>query len=494
MLLKEAIIKTNKEVENLKEKTAKGLFWGFLNNSSSQVLNLVLGIFLARLLSPSDYGIVGILAIFTAVAVIFQNSGFLQGLINLKEPQSRDYNSVFWFNLGVSVFFYVLLFISAPWIALFFHQPCLVKVSRILFLILPIYAFGTTYGAYMMKNMMNREIAIIGVVSMTIAGIVAVVLAWRGFSYWSLVANQMVYAICYNIGRLFYVPWHPTLKWDIDPIKKMFGFSSKLLITQLFNTINQQLLILVIGRFFSIQSVGLYTQANKWSSMARSTISGAIGQITQPVLVSVSEKREREINVLRKLVRFTAFVVFPVLLGLALVANEFVILVLGEKWTECVPLLQILCIGGAFIPISEIYQNLLISNGRSDIYMWVNICQAIFLFVAIVCLYQFGIFVVVCVSSGYYILCLLVWQYICNRCVGGNIICFMKDVVPFACVSLIVMIITYLVTLSISNLWLCLVSRVVIASLAYVASMRLLQVKVMKECVEFFMKRIIPHD
>ena len=476
-------------MDNLKEKTAKGLMWGFFCNSASQVLNLILGIFLARLLSPSDYGIVGVLAIFTAIAVSFQNSGFLQGLVNMKNPQDNDYNSVFWFNIGVSFCIYGILFFAAPLIAHFFHQPCLVEVSRVLFLVLPIYSYGIAYWAFMLKNMMNREIAIIAIFSMVVAGLSAVILAMRGYSYWSLVANQLIYALCFNIGRMHYVRWRPSLRFDVEPIKRLFGFSSKLLITQLFSILNQHLLTFIFGRLFSIHSVGQYTQATKWCNMAKATISGAIGQIAQPVFVSIAKEPEREINVLRKLVRFTSFVTFPAMFGLALVSREFVIIVLGEKWIDCVHMLQILCIGGAFIPLSEIYQNLLISNKRSDLYMWGNIFQASIMLVLALCLFRYGIIAVVCASSLYSILWLFLWQAICCRYIGGYFIDFIKDIAPFVAITALVMGITYFLTYSINNQWLCLISRIVIAIILYLTIMKLAKAKVLDECIDFISKR-----
>ena len=174
-------------MDNLKEKTTRGVFWGVLNNGTIQVLNLVLGIFLARKLTPTDYGIVGILAIFSAIAVMMQSSGLGTGLINIKKPMDKDYNAVFWFNVLVSLGLYAVLFFCAPLIAEFFHQPCLVSVSRVLFLTLPISALGNASGTYLIKNMMNREIAIIGVTAVALSGITGVTMAYKGFSYWSLV-------------------------------------------------------------------------------------------------------------------------------------------------------------------------------------------------------------------------------------------------------------------------------------------------------------------
>ena len=354
-------------MENLKEKTAKGLFWGAMSSGMTQVLNLVFGIFLARLLAPSEYGIVGVLTIFSAVAGAIQSGGFGAGLINIKRPTNNDYNSVFWLNISVSLTLYIMLFLCAPLIASFFKQPCLVLVSRVVFLSLPISAVALVSGTYLAKNMMNRELAIISVMALVISGITGVSLAFMGFSYWSLVWQQLAYVIVSDIGRFYFAPWRPSLHIDFTPVKKMFSFCIKLTLTGIINTLNQNILTFVFGRLFTISSVGNYSQANKWNSMAYSTITSSIGQLAQTVFVAASDEDKREIRVFRKMIRFTAFISFPALFGLAMVSREFILITIGEKWIDSILLLQLLCIGGAFMPLYTLYQNIAISHGRSDL-------------------------------------------------------------------------------------------------------------------------------
>lgn len=477
-------------MDDLKEKTAKGLFWGAMSNGMTQVLNLVIGIFLARLLSPAEYGIVGVLTIFTAIAGAMQSGGFGAGLINIKNPTRNDYNSVFWLNISVSAILYVVLFFCAPLIAAFFKQPCLVMVSRVVFLSLPITAVTLVSGTYLAKNMMNRELAIVSIMSLVIAGVTGISLAFMGFSYWSLVWQQLAYVMVYSLGRFYFAPWRPSLKIDFGPVRRMFSFSVKLLITSIVNIINQNILTFVFGRLFSIGAVGNYTQANKWNNMANSTISGTIGQIAQPVFVSVSDERDREIRVFRKLLRFTAFLSFPVLFGLALVSHEFILLTIGEKWENSVPLLQILCIGGAFLPFYTLYQNLTISSGRSDIYMWCNIGQIVIQLALVLLLFSRGIVAIVWAYSALTVLWLAVWQLVGRRLMKIRLLDVLKDVLPFLLISLFVMAVTYFLTLAITNMVLLLVARIVIAVLLYVGLMKLLRAKVMEECIAFVLKKV----
>ena len=338
-------------METLKEKTAKGLFWGALNSGTMQVLNLVFGIFLARMLSPDDYGIVGVLTIFSLIAGNLQSSGFTQGLTNIKHPTANDYNSVFWFNISVGTLCYVVLFFSAPMIAWFFHSPKLVGLSRFVFLGFLISSFGITRNAIMFKNIMARERAITGFISLLISGCCGLVLAWNGMAYWSLAWQSVVFVFVQNVCRYYYTRrlWRPSLKVDFTPVKKMFPFSVKILITTIINTINNNVLTFIFGNLFPMKTVGNFSQAMKWDTMAYTTISGTIEQVAQPVLAEINDDRDRERRVFRKMLRFTAFLSFPALFGMALVAKEFILVTITDTWIDSVPLLQTLCIGGAFL-------------------------------------------------------------------------------------------------------------------------------------------------
>ena len=476
-------------MENLKEKTAKGLFWGMMSNGTTQVLNLVFGIFLARLLTPAEYGIVGVLAIFSAIAGALQSGGFGAGLINIKHPTNNDYNSVFWLNICVSSILYLLLFLCAPAIAAFFKQPCLVLVSRVLFLSLPFSAITIVSGTYLMKNMMNREIAIISVMALVIAGITGVTLAFMGYSYWSLVWQQLVYVIVAGVGRLYFAPWRPSLHMDFTPVRKMFSFSVKLMLTDIINTLNQNMLTFIFGRLFTISAVGIFSQANKWNSLAYSTITSSLAQVAQIVFVSASDEGKREVRVFRKMVRFTAFISFPALFGLAMVSQELILITIGEKWVDSILLLQILCLGGAFMPFYTLYLNVAISHGRSDLYMWCNTGQILVRLALVLSLYQKGIMAIVIAYSVFSVVGLFIWQMIGNHLIKLRLIDVLKDVCPFLFVSLLVMAVTYFITYRIANLPLLLLSRIFIAIFLYAGIMKILQAKVMDECIAFIRKK-----
>ena len=473
----------------LKEKTARGLLWGALNSGSTQLLNLIFGIILGRLLTPAEYGIVGVLSIFTLIAGNLQSSGFTQALVNLKAPRNEDYTAVFWFNTLTSFVLYALLFLSAPLIAQFFHQPCLVEVSRFVFLSFVISSFGIAHNAYMTKNMMNRELAIIGAIALLCSGGVATFLAFYGFSYWSLAWQQIIYITVLNIGRYYYTPWRPSWHFTFEPVRKMVGFSVKILITNIINTLSNNILTLLFGRLYPIKAVGDYSQAYKWNTMASAFVANAVGQVAQPVLASVKEEHGRSVRVFRKMLRFTAFLSFPAMFGLAIISNEFILLTIGKRWLDAVPLLQMLCIGGAFVPFYTLYQNVAISNGRSDFYMFCNIAQIVLQLVIIAFFYHLGINTMVMVYTLFTIAWLFVWQWIAHRIIGLRFWEVIKDVMPTLCIALLVMATTYFVTLPLHHLLLLLICRILIAALLYAAIMKLLHVEMMDELLLFIKKR-----
>ena len=472
--------------ESLKQKTAKGLFWGALNSGTTQILNLVIGIVLARHLTKADYGIIGILTIFTAIAADLQSAGFTQGLINIKRPTALDYNSVFSFNVCMSVLMYAVLFLSAPLIAEYFHQPCLVSVSRVVFLTFVISSLGIAHGGYMAKNMMNRELAIIGALALIVSGTVGITLALLGFAYWSLAWQQVTYMIVVNLGRYYYVrDWRPRLSLDFGPVRLMAPFALKILVTKILNTLSANILTPIFARWFTIHQVGSYTQAFKWNTMAYSLVANTVGQIAQPVLVE-----DERSDAFSKMLRFTCFLSMPLMFGFALVGREFILITIKEEWLECVPLLQVLCISGAFMPIHTMYQNLAISHGRSDIYMWLNIGQ-ILLQIAVV--YAFsgnGMFVMVSAYSAMMILWLLPWHFFTGRLIGYTWWNFFKDIVPFTLTALGTMIVTYYATTMFTNIYLIFVVRCILAAIIYYSVMKLCKVQILTECEQFILKKL----
>jgi len=475
--------------QTLKQKTAQGLFWGLMSSGGMQLLNLVIGIFLARLLSPEEYGIVGMLAIFTLIAVNLQDSGFGVALINVKDIKYNDYNSVFWFSIGVSLSMYLLLFLCAPLIAAFFHQPCLTSLSRFIFLSFIFAALGISPNAVLVRSLRIKEKAIISITALFVSGAVGVTMAYHGYSYWSLATQQVLYNAVTCAGRYYFARWWPTLKVDFTPVKQMFAFSYKVLITSIMSTVSNNVLTVIFGRLFPPTAVGNYSQANKWNTMASSLVSGTVSQITQPVLVRVVDDKERMCRVFGKIMRFTAFMAFPAMFGLAMVAPEFILLTITDKWVDSIPLLQILCLGGAFLPLFTVYQNLFLSLGKSDIYMWLNIGQIAIVIATVLACHSLGFTAMVMGFAAINVVWLFVWQMFASRMVGYRLLTMLRDIVPFMLISLAVMVATYWVTRAIGDLRLLLVARILVAALLYGLTMKLSRARIFEECIDFIRNR-----
>ncbi len=481
--------KTDMSKETLKEKTAKGLFWGALNNGSMQVLNIVIGIFLARLLSTADYGLVGMIAVFTAVATALQESGFTSALANLERPTDNDYNSVFWFSTIVSCISYTVLFFCAPLIANFYNHPELVALSRFIFVSLLFSAIGTAPLAYMFKNMIIKETTILRSTSLLISGIVSITLALNGYGYWSLAWQQITYITLVSLGRFFIIPWRPSLKIDFTPVRQMFGFSYKILITSIVNTVSQNVLTLIFGRLYSANAVGNFTQALKWDNMASMLVSGTIGQVAQPILVELKSEQDRQVQAFRKMLRFTAFLAFPAMFGLAMVSHEFIVVTISEKWNDSIEMLRVLCISGAFLPFYTLYQNLIISRGQSNIYLWCTVSLIVAQILLVVVCHTHGMIFMVYVYTLITILWLLVWQYFAHREIGVKLHHVLMDILPYMGASAAVMLAVYCSTLFIQNLYVLLLVRIVFAAVLYFVLMKVLGAKMLEECLRFVKKK-----
>ena len=475
--------------ESLKERTAKGLLWGAVNNVTSQLLSVAIGILLGRLLSPAEYGMVGMLAIFTAIAGSLQESGFTAALTNMKQATHCDYNAVFWFSTLMSVALYAVLYLCAPLIASYFRQPELVPLSRLVFASLLMAGLGIAHAAYMFRNMMNREKALIGFAALAGSGVVGVTLALCGYSYWSLAWQQFAYITIVNLGRLFYVRWRPSLRVDFSPIRRMFGFSSKILLTNMMNQANNNLLSFVFGRLFTAGAVGSYTQAAKWNLMGHSLITGTIQQVAQPVLASINDEEDRQLKVFRKMLRFTAMLSMPALFGLGLIA-DFIVLLLGEQWTASVMLLRILCVSGAFMPIHTLYQNLFISHGRSDTYMWCTAAQiAAQLAVIVVFSTRGGLALMVTAYTVLLVSWTGVWQLLAHRLTGLRLSDVLKDILPFMLAAIGCTAAAYAGTADISQPVLSIALRILITAVLYILIMKLSGAKIFDECIQYLFRR-----
>ena len=475
--------------QSLKDKTAKGLFWGGVSNGVQQLLNLFFGIFLARLLTPTDYGMVGMLTIFSALASILQEGGFISALTNRKKTEHKDYNAVFWFSLLMGTSLYALLYIGAPLIADFYNQPELTDLARLSFLGFLISCTNVAPRAFLFKHLKTKENAIISFLSLTLSGITGITLAANGFAYWGIAIQSITYTLSMTIFSYYFSGWCPSWKIDFTPIQEMIGYSSKLIVTHAFHIINANLFSVLLGKFYSEKEVGYFNQANKWNTMGYTTINGMITSVAQPVLSSISEDKGYQLKALRKMLRFTAFVSFPAMFGLSLTAPEFITLAITDKWLPSAHIMQILCIGGAFLPISNLFSQLLLSRGHSSIYMWCTILLSILQLTTAYIAYPYGLetmlyaFIIVNISW------IGVWLHFVHREIGLACLSFLKDICPYLLLSGGLVILAHYATLNIESIIIRLTGKIVSVGGLYLLILWLMKSVILQESIAFFLHK-----
>lgn len=476
-------------MSTLKEKTAQGLLWGGLNSGIQQLVGLAFGIVLGRLLAPSDYGMMAMISIFSLVATALQDSGFRTALTNIEHPKHEDYNSVFWFNIIMASSLYVILFLAAPLIGEYYHTPRVVPLCRYAFLSIVIASFGTAQSAYLFKHLRAKQQAEAGALAVILSSLTGVGMAFAGMAYWSLATQGLVYVGINTLLQWHFSPWRPSIHGiTFAPVRRMFRFSCKILATTIMTHVNNNVLNILLGHYFTPRDTGNYNQAYQWNTKCYSLVQSMVAQVAQPVLVSLNGEEGRQKDVFRKMMRFTAFITFPLLFGFGLVAKEFIVTAIGEKWLASAQLIQILCISGATMPLSTLFSNMIISKGQSGTFFWCTFTLGLVQIATMIMIWPMGIRTMVIAYTLLNTSWLLVWLFFVRRLIGYGYWMFFCDVMPFALAAAGVMGVAYVATMPLSNLIALLISRFIIAVVLYYAVMKIARVKILAEC-ERFVKR-----
>jgi O-antigen/teichoic acid export membrane protein len=474
----------------LKEKTAKGLFWGGVSNGVQQLIGAVFGIIIARILSPGDYGLIAMLAIFTLIANAISESGFTAALTNRKEIKHEDYNAVFWFSLTAGVLMYLVLFFCAPLIAGFYEKPELTNLSRVVFLNFLFNGISTAHYALMFKKLMVKERAKIEITAILISGLIGLTLALNGFAYWGLALQTLSFTTICVILRWHYSGWRPTFRPDLKPLKEMFGFSFKLLLTNIFVQISNNIFSVLLGKFYNEKQVGYYSQGNKWMLLGGSVIGGMINSVAQPIFVECKDDKGRLLMVFRKMLRFGAFISFPAMLGLGFIGEEFISITLGEKWLPSVPFLQLLCVWGAVTYIWSLYTFLLMSFGKSNIYLYGNIVICIVQIACAVLLLPFGTFPMLTVYIMCYLGGILIWHYFVNKLIGIRLWQVLKDISPYLFITAGCFLVAWLASQLTQSMYLRIVLKIGVTATLYVLLMKYSRSTIFRESLLFLSNRV----
>lgn len=363
--------------KNLKQKTLAGMFWSFTDNFVNQGANFIVGIILARILSPQEFGLVGMITIFITISQSFVDSGFSQALIRKKDCNQTDYCTVFYFNLFVGALFYGILFFSAKPISRFFNEPQLEGMVQVLGLVLLINAAGLIQNTILTKHINFKLQTRISVVSSVIAGIISIGLAYHGWGVWSLVWRTLIQNFIRILLLWAWNEWKPALLFSRAALSSMFNFGSKLLVAGLIDTTYKSLYYLIIGKFYSASQLGYYTRADNFQMLPSSNLTTVVQRVSYPVLSSIQDDDVLLKRSYRKLIKNTMLISFVLLIGMAATAKYFVCALVGEKWLPSVPYLRLFCFVGMLYPLHALNLNMLNVKGRSDLFLRLEVIKKV---------------------------------------------------------------------------------------------------------------------
>jgi len=376
----------------LRKKALSGIYWTFLQQFSIQGISFLVSIVLARILVPAEFGLIGMISIFIAIGKSLVDSGLSQSLIRTKDATQEDYNTVFYFNLVGSLIIYLFIFVTAPYIALFYKQPILTLIVRLYCFIFVINAFDTVQTTMLNKQMNFKTQMKVTVPSLIISSVVGISMAYLGYGVWSLVWSAITQSF-FNVLQLwFWSSWRPTLTFSIDKFKYHFHYGYKLTMSSLLDTIFNNAFTIVIGKFFSPAQVGYFTRADNLKQLPINNIASALNKVTFPLFATIQNDDVRMKNVYKKIMQMVIFLVAPMLIFAAVLATPMFRLLFTEKWLPAVPYFQILCANGILFPIHAYNLNILKVKGRSDLFLKLEILKKVLLIFVILISFYFGIF------------------------------------------------------------------------------------------------------
>lgn len=360
---------------SLRNTTIKGVGWSFTDSMLSQGTTFLVGIVLARLLSPEEYGLLGLLMIFIVISESIVNSGLNSALIRKQDATELDYNTVFITNLLLSFVMYGLLFLGAPYISLFFEKPQLTILLRVLGAIVILNALSIVPATKLTKKVDFKSITFCSLIGSICAGIVGISMAVMGYGVWALVGQQMTKQLVYTLALIIANKWLPQIQFSIRSFKELWNFGWKLLVSGLINNVWNEIYKVVIGKCYTPETLGQFTQAQFYSNIFSQNLTGIVQRVSYPVLSKIQDERERLKQAYRQVIKVTMLITFVFMFGLAGCAKQFIYVLIGEQWLPCVGYMQILCFSMALYPLHAINLNMLQVQGRSDLFLKLEIIK-----------------------------------------------------------------------------------------------------------------------
>lgn len=453
--------------ETLRQKAISGAKWTTIERLATQLLQFVIGIIVARLVTPADYGIIGMLAIFIAFGNALLDSGFGTALIRQKEKTAIDYSTAFYFNVVVGLFVYFALYISAPFIANFYKTPLLEKITRIYGLILLVNSLIVVQVAKLTAEFRFRIQFIINTIALVISGIVGISMAHLGYGVWAIVWQYLSNRTICAVLTWFFACWHPLLSFSICSFKRMFAFGSRMLVLSFIDIVYENIYALTIGKFYQPQFVGYYTRSQQIVAIPQNSIAQVVSKVSVPLLAPYQDDNEKLLQVYEKMFRLTIFVAYPLLVGLVVLARPLILLLLGEKWLPCAPYLQILSFGAIWVILTLVNLNLFIVKGRSDILLKLGIIKKILGFSIVALTIRLGMYWV-CFGTTVYALCAFVINSMqTKKILGYGLYSQLCTALPVLLKSMLMGTVVFVMTIKIHSPFLQVLSGVPLGIVVY---------------------------
>lgn len=468
--------------DNLRQKTTKGLVWNGIHNFSMKGIQFFLMLFMARLLSPEDYGIVGLVYVFIAIASVLAESGFSTALIRKKDRTKTDLSTVFFFNIAISFLCYVIIYLIAPWVSQFYDIPILTPVIRVLALTLVFSSFNIVQVAIMNYTMNFRKQALISITHTLVAGLIGLVLAFMGCGVWALVFQSICQSVMGMVLCWTLCNWRPSFVFSKASFQELFGFSSKLLMTRLIDSIYNNIYPVIIGKNFSANALGHYSRAYHWASFPSTNLVSILQNVTFASLSKIQEEDERLCCIYRKMIKTSAFIIFPLMIGLAVVAKPLIYVTIGDKWDFCAQILQIICFVYMLQPILGLNINLLQVKGRSDLSLKLSVIEK---FIAIVVLFvsiPLGLLAMCGFGVLTSFLMLLLNTYYTSNILNIGILRQLKDLLPSFLLSIVMGVSICIIVQYINDYLLKLCMGMAIGIIIYIGLAHLFKIEELKEC------------
>lgn len=476
------------EDQSLKARTIKGVLWSASERFGSQGIHFILGIIIARLLLPSDYGLIGMLSVFMAVSQTFIDSGFYKALVRKKELSDVDFSTAFYFNIVIGVLCYGLLFVSAPYISSFYHEPRLTILTRVIGLNLIFNSFCVVQRAYFTIRIDFKTQTKITFIASFCSGIAALFLAYKGWGFWALAIQSVLLNLLTALLFWLYSRWRPLWCFSKKSFVDMFSFGSKLLASGLLETIYQNLYTIVIGKMFSATDLGYYTRAYGFAILPSENISTVLSRVFYPVLSKMQDDDEWLYYNYRRLLRLSVYIVFPIMIAMAALSTPMISFLLTDKWLEVAPLLKLLSFAMMLYPVSLINLNIIMVKGRSDLTLRLEVVKKI-LGIGVLCItVQYSVFVMCCGLVFTWYIGLFVNTYYTEKLIGLSIWSQLKDIYPIFLLSIFSGVVVYLLLPYFSVVWVQLLLGCIIYFFIYATGSYMLGLPELKEILNIIKK------